>query len=58
MSVNNHISIDLDNTLEDGAWLDSFDKLLEPRPFVYIIIKTGGANMIFFVYISSEYCES
>ncbi|XP_004524206.1 putative serine/threonine-protein kinase haspin homolog isoform X1 [Ceratitis capitata] len=21
-----------DNTLEDGAWMDSFDKLLEPRP--------------------------
>ncbi|XP_011190682.2 serine/threonine-protein kinase haspin homolog [Zeugodacus cucurbitae] len=32
MSVNTDESKDLDNTLEDGAWLDSFDKLLEPRP--------------------------
>lgn len=39
MSVNTDERKDLDSTLEDGAWLDSFDKLLEPRPFVYKIIK-------------------
>uniref|UniRef100_A0A0K8UFY3 Putative serine/threonine-protein kinase haspin n=1 Tax=Bactrocera latifrons TaxID=174628 RepID=A0A0K8UFY3_BACLA len=32
MNINTDKSKDLDNTLEDGAWLDSFDKLLEPRP--------------------------
>ncbi|XP_039950145.1 serine/threonine-protein kinase haspin homolog [Bactrocera tryoni] len=32
MNVNTDETKDLDNTLEDGAWLDSFDKLLEPRP--------------------------
>ncbi|XP_014088904.2 serine/threonine-protein kinase haspin homolog [Bactrocera oleae] len=32
MSVNTDERKDLDSTLEDGAWLDSFDKLLEPRP--------------------------
>uniref|UniRef100_A0A034WWX7 non-specific serine/threonine protein kinase n=1 Tax=Bactrocera dorsalis TaxID=27457 RepID=A0A034WWX7_BACDO len=32
MNVNTDESKDLDITLEDGAWLDSFDKLLEPRP--------------------------
>ncbi|XP_017481927.1 PREDICTED: putative serine/threonine-protein kinase haspin homolog [Rhagoletis zephyria] len=32
MSRNSEGSLHMDSTLEDGAWLDSFDKLLEPRP--------------------------
>ncbi|XP_054744061.1 serine/threonine-protein kinase haspin homolog [Anastrepha obliqua] len=34
MDDNSEKSLQIDRTLEDGAWLDSFDKLLEPRPIL------------------------